>query len=168
MAIKPETGRCPGCKEHKPIISDFHITRNWNTRETKIVIYSRCRECWKNIVIKGSREIYRRLHTLLNQIKARYGCYICGEKEPSCLQFHHLIGKRESGKRPLGVNTAAMQGILPLQKELAKCTVLCANCHCKVHSGTLSKRRLPKHGIKAELETLAEMKRYYRFREKTL
>ena len=67
----------------------------------------------------------------IDGLKTRAGCKLCGEKHPGCLVFHHnnsedkhyeisrLITKRWSKDRIL--------------LEIGKCSVLCANCHSKLH-----------------------------------
>lgn len=62
--------------------------------------------------------------------KAFYGCFFCGESDPSCLDFHHRRGL---------VKTAAIsqmipkQGLLAIMAEAQKCIVTCSNCHRKTH-----------------------------------
>jgi hypothetical protein len=64
--------------------------------------------------------------------KVDHGCCVCGEREPHCLHFHHRYGVKEfiisrNGGRELGA----------VKEEVAKCDLLCANCHAKVHAGLL-------------------------------
>ena len=76
------------------------------------------------------------------------GCIVCGEKEPCCLQAHHVTGKKEYDVAALmqgrhGVERVKLWTTLRFLRELAKCVCICANCHCKVHAGIveLSKAR---------------------------
>ena len=57
------------------------------------------------------------------------GCARCPEVDPVCLDFHHVSGVKifAIGARP----TAAKKRLLA---EIAKCEVLCANCHRKEHA----------------------------------
>lgn len=59
------------------------------------------------------------------------GCVVCGEKEAIALDFHHLFGKDFNLSRHITTN------VEKLMEEVAKCVVLCANCHRKVHHGSL-------------------------------
>lgn len=63
------------------------------------------------------------------------GCTICGEKEPACLDAHHIDPSNKSFNVADGVS-----GQMParVQKELDKCICLCRNCHAKIHAGVLS------------------------------
>lgn len=58
-------------------------------------------------------------------------CSKCPEKHPACLDFHHLnpADKTDTVIR-LVHNGASKDRILA---EMAKCVVLCANCHRKEH-----------------------------------
>jgi hypothetical protein len=57
------------------------------------------------------------------------GCTRCGEKDPVCLDFHHRDRKtKTSDMNRLRKNA----GEARLRAEIAKCDVLCANCHRKV------------------------------------
>ena len=55
-------------------------------------------------------------------------CSACGQRFPSCvMQFHHR--DPEQKLFPISEATALLPGIDVLEEELAKCDVLCANCH---------------------------------------
>lgn len=74
-------------------------------------------------------------------IKTASGCEGCGEKHPACLDFHH----RDPATKTRGIATfVRMDDILA---EIAKCVVLCANCHRKHHyehgGGTRRKYDVP-------------------------
>ena len=58
------------------------------------------------------------------------GCIKCGEKHPSCLDFHHRGGKKDKLGNISETRKFAVKRIL---EEIAKCDVLCANCHRKHH-----------------------------------
>lgn len=51
-------------------------------------------------------------------------CTVCGEADPVVLDFDHLSGKW----REVTV-MANVSGRVNLLAEMAKCRVLCANCH---------------------------------------
>lgn len=74
------------------------------------------------------RSIVRR--TIL-EAKAGKSCVRCGEAHPACLDFHHVDPSTKT------VNFDKMRrDMFPREKvleELAKCIILCANCHRKEH-----------------------------------
>lgn len=57
------------------------------------------------------------------------GCQKCGERHLACLDFHHRAGTIKLGS----VGKAGWCGIKRLKEEIAKCDVLCSNCHRKHH-----------------------------------
>ena len=58
------------------------------------------------------------------------GCIQCGEQDPSCLDFHHRNGKQDKEGH---IGRIRKFGWVRLRAEIAKCDVLCANCHRKHH-----------------------------------
>jgi hypothetical protein len=63
--------------------------------------------------------------------KETHPCERCGEDHPACLQFHH----RDPSAKDWDVSVLAAGGwsVRRLEEEIAKCEVLCANCHAKEH-----------------------------------
>lgn len=61
----------------------------------------------------------------LSEIKEASGCMDCGETNPIVLDFDHLKDKKYNVSRMIhdGFSWAA------IKKEIAKCEVVCANCH---------------------------------------
>ena len=78
------------------------------------------------------RAAYKRAMTFINSFKKR--CHKCSEAELCCLQFHH----RDPATKQTKVNVLATRSRVRVLEEIAKCVVLCANCHCKVHAGAIS------------------------------
>lgn len=58
-------------------------------------------------------------------------CGRCGESHPSCLDFHH----RDPSMKVVNVSQSVNRcwSIEKILKEVAKCDILCANCHRKLH-----------------------------------
>lgn len=62
-------------------------------------------------------------------------CLRCGEADVICLDFHHIDpSKKISEVRTLARNTANNDLVL---KEIAKCILLCSNCHRREHAKRL-------------------------------
>lgn len=61
-------------------------------------------------------------------------CALCGIDNPAVLQFHHRDPKEK--RFTLG-GAARSKSIAQVQAEIAKCVVLCGNCHLLVHAGEL-------------------------------
>ena len=87
----------------------------------------------KELCLKRSRESRKRATEWLMKYKSTLSCTRCDENHPACLQFHHI--DRHMKKK--GIADIARNGscIETLKAEIAKCVVLCANCHFKEHYG---------------------------------
>ena len=73
-----------------------------------------------------------RLYEYLQQIKTKARCKYCGENHPAVLQFHH----RNPEEKEFDVSSFVYHqkgGLAKLEAEIAKCDILCANCHLKHH-----------------------------------
>jgi transcription elongation factor Elf1 len=75
----------------------------------------------KKLVHQNKQELKKRL----KEIKETSGCIDCGEKNHIVLDFDHLQDKKYNISRMIhdGFSWAA------IKKEIAKCEVVCANCH---------------------------------------
>ena len=86
------------------------------------------------------------MRVFYNQLKATLECAQCGENHPATLQFHH----RDPRKKEFNLAKAVSDGysIERINKEVAKCTVLCANCHAKEHYDWARRNKQPfKEGL---------------------
>lgn len=66
-----------------------------------------------------------------DEFKSTLSCEKCGETHISCLDFHH----NNPDEKDMEISQAVHRSWSKekIEKELAKCTVLCANCHRKLH-----------------------------------
>ena len=89
---------------------------------------------------KKPKRVYRRsawrLHPaasfIWNNWKESRGCCICGyDQHYAAIQLHHV------GKKVFQLKPSAMvsRGWSASWRELAKCAVLCGNCHAVLHAG---------------------------------
>ena len=67
----------------------------------------------------------------LNQYKKHLFCARCHESHPATLQFHHR--NPEEKDFSISVYRTGKWSRDRILKEIAKCEVLCANCHAKEH-----------------------------------
>jgi len=121
-----EYKRCSICKIDKPV-SDFHKSskRAGARTLTHGFIQSRCKHC-QNV---DKVEIRRRNLEHMQRIKMASGCVRCGFNDAACaLDFHHVKEKSFAVTGGKGM----LASIETLNSELAKCVVLCANCH-RIH-----------------------------------
>ena len=61
------------------------------------------------------------------EYKQTHPCEECGEANPVVLQFHHIRDKEHNVAQLL----ASDSQLGALKEEIAKCIVLCSNCHVK-------------------------------------
>ena len=104
---KSKGKKSPYCKKCKQTIESEHYHTNPN-RKNQI----------RNQKLKKQKVNY----AIINEAK-KGGCPDCGEKNPIVLEFDHLRDKDSDISRLTDANTDR------LVKEIAKCEVVCANCH---------------------------------------
>jgi hypothetical protein len=135
---------CTICKTEQPL-TNFH-----KHSKRKDGLQSKCKDCssskskarykkdprghYLKTKVRSQR-VRRELRDWLNEIKSA-GCTECDEKEPCCIDFHHLDPdkKDEAISRML----ASEKSQEFIQKEIDKCVRLCSNCHRKFHAGKLN------------------------------
>jgi hypothetical protein len=90
---------------------------------------------YKEKYLEGQRKRRDYKRDLLIEVKSKAKCKICGENNPICLDFHH----RDQSKKIATVSSIVHHyGVKKVMEEIAKCDILCANCHRKTHAeGTL-------------------------------
>lgn len=111
---------CSSCKETKSFDS-YHNRGGSRKNEYQ----AKCKDC-RNL---ESREYKRKTSNLVKRWKLRKGCANCGFKARHSVQLDidHIIPKRKKTKDRQAINTGWSRK--RLKEELAKCQVLCANCH---------------------------------------
>lgn len=111
---------CGDCSETLPLSSFY---KNVGMADGHL---SRCKTC---VVVRygpGRAERARRDRVYFQQIKITRGCADCGfSAHPAALDFDHLPG---TTKRYRICTMAGMRRDL-IDAEIAKCEVVCANCH---------------------------------------
>lgn len=65
------------------------------------------------------------------QRKAKLGCSRCPEHHPYCLDYHHKVPAEKSFEISDAVASTMSKDRILL--EIAKCELICANCHRKEH-----------------------------------
>jgi hypothetical protein len=135
---------CTLCREDLPI-EEFNKKKG-----SKDGLQNVCRECNKKrsrqyyaenrdkhlkVIYKNKKKYMDRAKVFVLGVKSS-GCASCEETEICCLDLHHFDPK----KKDFLISKVSQGGITSLdriKKELAKCVVLCSNCHRKVHAGLL-------------------------------
>lgn len=113
---------------------------NWRYKALGIR-HPTCRECQKpfrknwyegDAHERHLKQVKERRHAVRDQAReyvyeylSNHPCESCGETDPLVLEFHHEHDK----EHPISVMINGGYPIQKIQKEISKCTVLCANCH---------------------------------------
>jgi hypothetical protein len=94
----------------------------------------------KEVYLRKARERTKRKRAENRKIiwkwKEVRGCAICGEKDPRCLDAHHVI----AAQKKKDVCDLCHYAEKTVREELDKCMCICANCHRKLTY------RITKHG----------------------
>ena len=134
-----ETKQCPACGKTKQK-SDF--SKNAARYDG---LQAQCKQCKKASDAKHysenkEKQLQRNKDNRkaclqeVAEYKAKSGCKVCGERESCCLDFHHPNDDKETGVSVLACAACRNK----LWKEIAKCVVVCANCHRKIHAGLIT------------------------------
>lgn len=105
------------CKRESNPSYSRDIMRNWRSKNQK-----RDRLNWTEL--RKSKKIW------LDE-QRKNGCSKCPENDPVCIDFHHRDPKDKEGSLSEAI---ARWSLERLQKEVAKCDLLCSNCHRKLHA----------------------------------
>jgi len=120
---------CRYCKELFPE-TDFGVAK---TTENKVYRRQKCRYCYRNTknVLRAKR--IEKISTL----KGASGCMRCKIKDPRVLEFHHLDTKKKEFN--IADYYYSHFSFEKLNAEIAKCVIICANCHRILHAEERSK-----------------------------
>lgn len=102
--------------------------RSWNKR-----FYLENKEKEKARILNRKKKMAQ----WLLEYKSEKSCQICRENTVICLDFHH----RNASEKDRNLSDAVLNrgwGFKRLEEEIAKCVILCSNCHRKVHVGIIS------------------------------
>ena len=126
-------GRCSRCKTEKP---DEEFAWRRRRRGQKDTYCRPCRAEYKQEHYRANKQRYiaaarqrnkalleERTHFLVDFLR-EHPCVDCGESDPVVLEFDHLRDKKFGISN--GIRNNNWQDVLD---EIAKCEVVCANCH---------------------------------------
>jgi len=87
-----------------------------------------CDTCRDKHAEKMREEYISKLSTIFSNLKAGVGCQICGyNKYSGSLDFHHKDPNEKEGR-------ITFRSVHSSQIEIAKCAMLCKNCHNEIHA----------------------------------
>lgn len=123
---------CSTCKESKP------LTEYSFKNKLKGLLTARCKDCHngrmkahyksnKAAYIDRNRQHAKVVLQWLYALKAKTPCADCRTQYPSyIMQFDHV-----SGTKKFHVTAGSRNSWGQIKKEVAKCEIVCANCHCE-------------------------------------
>lgn len=132
--------KCNTCGVEKPI-EEFP----WKSKP-KSIKTNKCKACTREYSIRYYKEVDRdkqieragvgskKLREKYHQWKEQQSCLMCGEDSPECLELHHT----DPNEKDMHPSSAVTRGWKRFLEEAAKCVVVCANCHRKIHKGTIA------------------------------
>ena len=85
----------------------------------------RLRIYWQRYYLSNEKVVY------IKTVKQSSKCVRCSESDPSCLDFHHR--DKETKKFNIGMYVLKYS-LQEIKDEIAKCDILCSNCHRKLHA----------------------------------
>lgn len=85
----------------------------------------------KERLLRNNETRRKRTRDAVRSIAAEQGCQDCGNADVRVLQFHH----KDPAQKSFGIADAVSNGRAweKILAEIAKCEVLCANCHAIRH-----------------------------------
>jgi len=112
---------CKYCKKKYPANS-FPVALTTNT---KVFRRLKCNNCY----LETKRNNRNKKRKWLEEYKKTLNCSNCGNNNFKVLEFHHVGTNKEIEI----ANSIAKHSIDKVKTEIAKCIVLCANCHREHH-----------------------------------
>lgn len=105
--------------------------RGRNTEKVREATKKRYHEnkAYDNIVSKLHYQKVKKERQFVTEYKEKCTCKTCGEQDPSNLHFHHI----EPSKKSFSLAAMAYHSVKEVRQEMAKCHVLCKECHTRVH-----------------------------------
>ena len=80
---------------------------------------------------KARKTLRRSLNSeYIKQYKEMSSCLKCPEARAVCLEFHH----KDPATKKFAISEGRRQSIQAIDDEIAKCVVVCANCHRILHA----------------------------------
>lgn len=135
-----KTKVCSKCKKRKSIKQYNFKIKAKNIRQSACKLCTRKEYTTHYNIIDNKKRIVKKIgirnekfHQKFLEFKKTFSCKLCPEKEPCCLEFHHLNPKQKD----FNLSHHRNYGWKRILKEIKKCVCLCSNCHKKVHAGIL-------------------------------
>lgn len=125
-----ETKICKKCGRELPL-EMFDESRH-QCKDCRKAYRKRRRQEHPEIHLAQAMRRQKRVQEWLHTLKTP--CIICGESEPCCIDFHHI----NPDTKEFTISQHLGKGRDVLRKEISRCICVCANCHRKIHFGSIN------------------------------
>lgn len=125
---------CKKCNSTKPL-TEFYKNQ-YNCKDCQRILWRERRQKYKADYDGKNKHRKQEKLDKVSDIKYKSGCKYCKEKDPRCLDFHHTKDNKIHNVAYLVSSGYRWQSVLD---EIAKCEIICSNCHRKHH------QKLPSH-----------------------
>lgn len=130
--------KCSQCQEDLPATDEFFASRK---DRKKPLLQGICRTCQakyrkkhyadnKQKYIDKAAAYTEKFKVWFTELKSKMSCKSCGENRWWVLDFHHRNPAEKEEELSTLIRKCSKKKI---EAELAKCDVLCANCHRDLH-----------------------------------
>ena len=120
-----ETKNCPSCETIKPT-SEF-TARGYTCKPCHSAKSSASYQKNKGPQIARANASRIKTREFLKAYKTEHGCQECGETKSWRLAFHHTDPSEKE------IEPAKLTTMPQAIREIAKCIVVCHNCHADIH-----------------------------------
>lgn len=99
-------------------------------RQYKAAWYKKNKDQHCDNVRRRVKEYQQEIRKYIEGIRSK-GCSRCPESDPCCIDFHH----RDPAEKEMSIAVIVRRSwsYKRLDAEIAKCDLLCRNCHAKLH-----------------------------------
>jgi hypothetical protein len=88
---------------------------------------------WHSVKDSQRRRYKEKVRLVIDEARAK-PCFFCGIADPVVNQFHHINPEEKSFDVGHSWSSRGLNAVLT---EIAKCVVVCANDHLRIHAGIL-------------------------------
>lgn len=123
--------KCITCNEEKSL-NDFPLSKGKPREKCKICLKEYMSNHYKEnkkVYIDYSKQKQKENREWFKNYKSTLECSICGENHPAVIDFHH----NDPSTKERNVTDMMKFSMDKIKKEINKCTILCSNCHRKLH-----------------------------------
>lgn len=109
-----------------PIVDGMKVCRQEHRYDSELKC---CPVCRKSLLARHEKRRYESGRALIEELKRGKICERCGYDDYRALQFHHKNPEEKKFSISDWVTWNKSIRVQQLDEEIAKCELICANCH---------------------------------------